>query len=60
MTTILYFFWDGFSEFTPPATLTGQWSNIIAIHSENKRLAITSGNARLEVGEKGKSGRLEI
>lgn len=53
--------WNWLSgEFVAPATLVGQWSNVIALRSENKRMEIYSSNARLEIGEKGKSERLEL
>lgn len=43
MTTILYFFWDGFGT-SVAATILGAWFNPIATHGNADRIA-THGNA---------------
>lgn len=57
MTTILFFFWDGFSQGVAGATLIGTWSNILDIRSINHRLEIHSANRRLDI--KSANERLE-
>jgi hypothetical protein len=46
MTTILFFFWDGFGG-EGGATLVGAWSSVIPCRSDNARMEVASMNQRL-------------
>jgi hypothetical protein len=58
MTTILFFFWDGLSEAAITATLVGQWSKVIACHSDQPRIVLHGGSGQLEL--QGGSDTVEV
>lgn len=49
MTTILYFFWDGFSEQAVDTSITGQWANVIDLYTSSACIDLYPTNRCLEL-----------